>query len=103
VAPSRELVLAIHCCRAAFARGEASVVLSDAQLDWSLFLRLVRFHRVQGLAWSALTEQRDQVPRDIAEALADDAAAIAAQICGTPWNAATCSRISNGPRSRFSS
>jgi hypothetical protein len=78
VAPSRELVLAIHCCRAAFARGEASVVLSDAQLDWSLFLRLVRFHRVQGLAWSALTEQRDQVPREIAEALADDAAAIAA-------------------------
>ena len=25
-----------------------------AQLDWRLFLRLTRFHRVQGLVWKAL-------------------------------------------------
>lgn len=45
-------------------------------LDWSLFVRLVRFHRVQGLVWNSLASVVD-IPRP-AQALATDATAIAA-------------------------
>lgn len=70
--------LAIRCCRFAFAGDEPPLPL-NAEFDWSRFLRLVRFHRVQGLAWAALCSNRDRLPTDVAGALAADAAAIAAE------------------------
>jgi hypothetical protein len=39
---------------------------------------LARFHRVQGLVWNALAENRDRLPNDAAEALSSDARTIAA-------------------------
>lgn len=76
MAPSRELDLAIRCCRFAFADGKPPV--AGAELDWPRFLRLVRFHRIQGLAWAALSGAADRLPDNVSEALAADASAIAA-------------------------
>jgi hypothetical protein len=76
VAPSRELDLAIRCCRFAFADGKPPV--AGAELDWPRFLRLVRFHRIQGLAWAALSGAADRLPDNVSEALVADASAIAA-------------------------
>lgn len=77
MAPSRELALAIECCRVAFARDE-QIALPEGEFDWNLFLRVVRFNGVQGLAWSALAADRDGLPGEIAEGLAADASAVAA-------------------------
>lgn len=78
MAPSLEFALALECCRFAFVRGEAARPSLGADVDWPLFLRLVRFHRIQGLAWYALAEKRAGIPPEVADELADDAAEIAA-------------------------
>jgi Uncharacterised nucleotidyltransferase len=78
VAPSLEFALALECCRFAFMRGEARRPTPGADVDWALFLRLVRFHRIQGLAWHALADAKAGIPDQVARALADDAAEIAA-------------------------
>lgn len=78
MAPSLEFALALECCRFAFMHGEACRPSLDAEVDWPLFLRLVRFHRIQGVTWHALAETRAEIPHEVARALADDAAEIAA-------------------------
>lgn len=78
MAPSRELDLAIRCCRFAFAGGEPPYSRHWCELDWSRFLRLARFHRIQGLLWRALNPNADRLPAGISENLAADARAIAA-------------------------
>jgi hypothetical protein len=45
-------------------------------VDWREFLRLVQFHRIEGLAWNALAPAA--LPADIRETLAEAASAIAA-------------------------
>jgi hypothetical protein len=75
---SPELRLAVECCRHNFAGNEGSVAAKPgAGLDWPSFLALVRFHRVQGLAWKAL-EGGGLAPSAILDALSNDAQAIAA-------------------------
>jgi hypothetical protein len=66
------------CCRWNFARKERPAVCFPAHLDRSLFVRLARFHRVQGLAWRALTAQNHSIPSDVGEALASDSVSITA-------------------------
>jgi putative nucleotidyltransferase-like protein len=52
--------------------------MPDASLDWKRFLRLARFHRVQGLVWKSLASLAASVPEQIGEALSNDAAKIVA-------------------------
>ena len=79
IAASPEFRLLVESCRSSFA-GPADGALRGLcrDVDWPLFVRLARFHRVQGLAWSGLRSAGPQVPRDIANVLAADARAIAA-------------------------
>jgi hypothetical protein len=72
------LALVIECCRVAFKRGEAPAPAPRGELDWRLFLRLARFHRVQGLVWIAFGPNPGDMPPEVSEALAADAARIAA-------------------------
>ena len=75
---SPEFRLAIACCRGTFAKvdlGEIDKLC--AAVDWLRFLRLVRFHRVQGLVWKCLASTCAAIPLDAAEALSSDAEDIA--------------------------
>lgn len=73
-----EFTLLVDCCRWSFAGvARAPIVLPEAALDWPRFVRLARFHRVQGIAWDALSSSSDRIPAPAAEALANDASAIA--------------------------
>jgi hypothetical protein len=75
VKASPEFQFLVECCRGAFDVGERPTVPS---LDWPLFLRVARFHRVQGLAWTALGTLGDLVPPEVRDELASDATAIVA-------------------------
>ena len=70
---SAEFDLLVDCCRGSFAETAVSV---GRDIDWPLFLRLARFHRVQGLTWPAVAKV--DIPADIAKALSNDAVNIAA-------------------------
>lgn len=72
---TRELALVVACCGAAFGRRARPV--TGEGVDWSLFLRLARFHRVQGLVRKGVIEAGLPVPDEIAETLSSDAKAIA--------------------------
>lgn len=74
---AREFRLLVSCCRSSF-RGAGRYDIGELAepIDWPLFLRLARFHRVQGLAWKCLSAQAT-MPSEIAQALAKDALAIA--------------------------
>lgn len=77
-----ELSLALRLCHLTFARDRWPPA-DLGRVDWALFLRLVRFHRVQGLVWSSLASSEWEVPLEILDSLAIDAASIAASnLCG---------------------
>jgi hypothetical protein len=79
VLTSPELRLAIACCRERFTPVESAGVESLLTgVDWPRFVRLARFHRIQGLVWPSLSPMRERLPADCASDLADDAQAIAA-------------------------
>ncbi len=71
-----ELRLVVEACKGAFDRN-ARLAVPGAP-NWECVLRLVRFHRVQGLAWQSLAPLSGGLPPDIADELAEDARAIAA-------------------------
>ncbi|MES2136796.1 MAG: nucleotidyltransferase family protein [Pseudomonadota bacterium] len=74
---SPEFMLALDCCSAHFrdgSRPEAKIL----DVDWSRFVDLVRFHRIQGLAWDLLSSSGGHMPTQAAQALRSDAADIAA-------------------------
>ena len=57
-------------------RGLGGTTALDVEgVDWRRFLRLVQFHRVEGLAWNALALA--DLPADVRETLAEAASAIA--------------------------
>lgn len=75
---SPELRFLVSCCRACFV-GAASHPLSLPRgLDWERVVRLARFHRVQGLAWKAISSADIAIPSEISAGLMGDAMAIAA-------------------------
>jgi hypothetical protein len=79
VSQSREFAFVVKCCHSAFADAPAHDHSPEAEgLDWQRFLRLARFHRVQGLVWKGISAEKSQVPANVSEALAADATAIAA-------------------------
>ena len=55
-----EFRLAVDCCRLNF--GGAAKARNAGEVDWDLFLDLVRFHRVEGLAWNALSASPSGAP-----------------------------------------
>ncbi len=74
-----EFALLIRCCLWNFANaGEDARPEIPPLLDWSRFLAVARRHRVQGLTWSALVQQADQMPDCVRDVLSSDARAIAA-------------------------
>lgn len=71
-----EFALLLGCCRWNFIERQDQRPDASDDLDWPRFLRLARFHRVQGLSWNALAQ--GSAPPDCAEALAAESRSIAA-------------------------
>jgi hypothetical protein len=78
MAISSEFRLLVECCRSAFP-GETGRAVGELarQVDWALFVRVARFHRVEGLVAQALRQVPHLVPERAAAELAGDAEAIA--------------------------
>ena len=76
---SAEFKLAVECCRNSFAgwKGELTTPPPN-DFDWALFLDLVSFHRVKGLAWNALSTCGFPVPGAVREQISRAASEIAA-------------------------
>lgn len=72
----RELELIAAACRAAFDR--CAPLPTFEGVDEERLLRFARFHRVQGLVWRGVRDRGANLPGSVAEALAKDAAEIAA-------------------------
>jgi hypothetical protein len=73
-----EFALAVACCRWAYSgEGESEVRHLAAPADWGGFLHVCRRHRVQGLAWQALSGLDIALPAPVRIALSGDARAIA--------------------------
>lgn len=79
---SPEFSLLLDCCRWNFAAGGGDRPTIREGLDWSIFARLARFHRVQGLVWNALAPHAGRIPQTEAEGLSSDARVIAATNLG---------------------
>jgi len=75
---SDEFRLVVDCCRAAFSGvGLSMSPVTPKGIDWARFLRLARFHRVQGLIWEALASSTN-TPPDVLHEISSEAEAIAA-------------------------
>lgn len=73
-----EFALAAACCRWTYSSEGADEVERLAEsTDWQAFLATCRRHRVQGLAWHALSGLRVALPAPVQIALAGDARAVA--------------------------
>lgn len=73
-----EFALAVACCRWTYSAAGAEELRRLAKTaDWSEFLRVCRRHRVQGLAWHALSRLDVGMPAPVRVALGGDARAIA--------------------------
>lgn len=70
-----EYQLAIECCRRNFRGGDRRPL--PPSIDWEKFLRLVAFHRIEGLANRAL--RSEDIPTLVREALSAGAVEIAAR------------------------
>lgn len=78
-AGSPEFSLLVSCCQWNFANAdEAPRPEIPSSIDWTRFVRLAQFHRVQGLVWNALAQSADRMPDDAGKALSSDARGIAA-------------------------
>jgi len=72
----REFDFAVECCRCSFAGAKHSAFAPPMNLAWGEFLRLARFHRIEGLAWNALADS--DLPSERRKELSEMAASIAA-------------------------
>jgi hypothetical protein len=73
---SPELALALECCRWNFPASPRRPLRVPNELDWPRFVRLARFHGIQGLAWAVLAGE--ELPQSAAVPLSADAKSIAA-------------------------
>jgi len=74
-----EFALALECCRSGFRSAREPAGPVPEAIDWSRFLNLVRFHRIEGLAAAFLAENKTAVPPDLVTNLTERAARIAAR------------------------
>jgi hypothetical protein len=72
----RELELIAAACRAAYDCHAPRP--SFEGVDGGRLMRFARFHRVQGLVWRGVRDRRADLPESVSQALAEDAAEIAA-------------------------
>lgn len=78
VSPSSEFTLLANCCVASFKFAVPRPLKSlNLSIDWNRFVGLARFHRLEGVAWSALSTSGEPVPTDVLDSLAHDTKAIA--------------------------
>lgn len=75
---SSEFMLAIDCCRGSFENPTNASAPLPKTIDWTLFLRLTRFHRIEGLVWNHLASHRANLPKEVGEELRAAASEIAA-------------------------
>lgn len=73
---SPEFWLTVACCRWAFDHSAEPEISDD--VDWDRFMRLARFHRVQGLVSDCLRSTDTPVPSAVADALGADTESIVA-------------------------
>jgi hypothetical protein len=75
-----EFALAAACCRwPPSVERDAAVGRAAEGIDWPLFARVAKRHRVEALVWTALRRVKIEMPSEISEALSNAASAIAAQ------------------------
>ena len=75
---SLEFALAVQCCRLNFAGTDpAEKPRLPSGIDWRRLIRLVSFHRIEGLAWNALSRIGHELPSDPSLVLEKAAADIA--------------------------
>jgi hypothetical protein len=74
-----EYQLIVNCCRTSFDNAPSAPVSIQPDLDWERVVELARFHRVQGLVWNALRDNRAALPPIVTQQLSRDAAEIAAR------------------------
>lgn len=74
----KEFELALDCCKTAFRRRRADEPIAIEGVDWRKFVELVRFHRIEGIAWNGLRSNPEAVPPAILREFSADAANIAA-------------------------
>jgi hypothetical protein len=79
VTASSEFWLAVECCARCFRRSSAGSPPATTKVDWHRFLELVGFHRIEGVAWNALSSDQSSLPDDVRSALSEAASAVAAQ------------------------
>ena len=73
-----EFKLLLACCRCGYGPGAVEEVHRwSGHVDWHVFLRLARRHRVQSLVAQAFYKAGLAPPKSIASGIADDAAEIA--------------------------
>ena len=87
VKASPEFHFLVECCRGAFEPGRRPKATA---LEWPRFLRLVRFHRVQGLVWNALRNLGNDIPQNVRDEMTADATAI---VASNLQLAAECQRL----------
>ena len=75
---SDEFALAVECCRHSFRHGSETSASSLQTVDWQRLLKIVRFHRIEGIAWNYLAPIRSQLPDAVAVELSSAASKIAA-------------------------
>lgn len=68
-----EFRLLSKACQSTFDRSASGLVaeIAGRPIDWARFLRLARFHRVEGLAWRGLEEAGASVPAPAREEMHD--------------------------------
>ena len=88
-----EFDLLVECCRWSFAGGDDDAIQRLARsVDWLLLERLAERHRVEALAWTALTDAGCAISDGVGERLHGRAAAIVGQNLRM---AAECGRLND--------
>lgn len=65
-----EFWLTVECCRYSFAEAVPRRIASPPTgFDWTLFLKFVCYHRIEGLVWNCLASADFRIPDEIREEL----------------------------------
>jgi Uncharacterised nucleotidyltransferase len=74
-----EFRLALDCCSHCFRSSDSEEPVRAIEVDWTKFLRLARFHRIEGLVWNTLSGLDLDMPEEVRADLSQAASEIAAR------------------------